>query len=159
MARGLVEVASPLRTVTHGEDGVYRVSYQGRMVLWVPKQERKLQARLMCVRTFRIRGNARQCLHCVDPKTSNTMPRPLGDLVHGTEVGEVLHFDHLGLGEGDAIDTGSLVDGGYKHVLVLMDDVIPVRLAGRGRVMFDVGGGALRAEVVCLVWDAQGVHQ
>ena len=27
------EVATPLGTLTHSEDGVYRVSYQGRMVL------------------------------------------------------------------------------------------------------------------------------
>ena len=65
----------------------------------------------------------RQCLHCTDLKADNAMPRPLGDLVHGTEVGDVLHFDYLSLGESDAIDNGGLVDGGYKHVLVLMDDV------------------------------------
>ena len=35
----------------------------------------------------------------------------------------MLHFDYLRLGESDAIDLGGLVDGGYKHVLVLMDDV------------------------------------
>ena len=65
----------------------------------------------------------RQCLHCTDSKAGIAMPCPLGDLVHGTEVGDVLHFDYLSLGESDAIDTGGLVDGGYKHVLVLMDDV------------------------------------
>ena len=65
----------------------------------------------------------RQCLLCVDPTAGNAMPRLLGDLVHGTEVGDVLHFDFLGLGGSDAIDTGSLVDGGFKHVLVLMEDV------------------------------------
>ena len=47
VARGQIEVATPLGTVTHGEDGLYRVSYQGRMVLWVPEEERELQARLM----------------------------------------------------------------------------------------------------------------
>ena len=51
------------------------------------------------------------------------MPRPLGNLVYGTDVGDVLHFDYLSLGESDAIDTGGLVGGGYKHVLVLMNDV------------------------------------
>ena len=119
------------------------------MVLWVPKQERELQARLMVcahipnagqrgvrAKTHRlgpysasdnmekdIAKFVRQYLHCVDPKAGNAMPRPLGDLGHGTEVGDVLHFDYLGSGESDAIDTGSLVDGGYKHVLVLMDHV------------------------------------
>ena len=52
------------------------------------------------------------------------MPRPLGDLVHGTEVGDMLHFNYLSLGESDTIDTtGGLADRGYKHVLVLMNDV------------------------------------
>ena len=47
LARGQVEVATSLGTVTRGEDGVCRVSYQGRVVLWVPEEERELQAQLM----------------------------------------------------------------------------------------------------------------
>ena len=46
VARGQVEVATPLGTMIRGEDGLYRVSYQGRMVLWIPEEERELQARL-----------------------------------------------------------------------------------------------------------------
>ena len=65
----------------------------------------------------------RQCLHCVGQKAGNAMPHPLGDLVHGTGAGDVLYFDYLSLGESGVIDTGGLVDGGYKHVLVSMDDV------------------------------------
>ena len=65
----------------------------------------------------------RQCLHCIDSKAGNALPRPLGNLVHGTDVGDVLHFDYLSLRESDAIDTSGSVDEGYKHVLVLMDDV------------------------------------
>ena len=38
VARGQ-EVATLLGMVTRGEDGVYRVSYQGRMVLWTPEEE------------------------------------------------------------------------------------------------------------------------
>ena len=45
----------------------------------------------------------RQCLHCVDSKEGIVMPRPLDDLVHGTEVGDMLHFDYLSLGESEAI--------------------------------------------------------
>ena len=149
VARGQVEVATPLGTVTRGEDGLYRVSYQGIMVFWVPEEERELQARLMVYAHMQDAGHRglratthrlgaycawdnmekdvakfiRQCLHCTDSKAGNAVPRPLGDLVHGTEVGDVLHFDYLSLGESDAIDMGGLVDGGYRHVLVLMDDV------------------------------------
>ena len=47
VARGQVEVATPLGTVTRGEDGLNRVSYQGRLVLWVPEEARELQPRLM----------------------------------------------------------------------------------------------------------------
>ncbi|CAN0093861.1 unnamed protein product, partial [Ascophyllum nodosum] len=65
----------------------------------------------------------RQCLHCTDSKAGNAVPRPLGNLVHGTEVRDVLHSDYLSLGENDAIDMGVLVDRGYNHVLILMDDV------------------------------------
>ena len=32
-------------------------------------------------------------------------------------------------------------------------------MAGRGRVMVDGGDDAFRAEVMCLAWSAQGVHQ
>ena len=175
-ARGQVEIATPLGTMTRGEDRLYRVSYQERMVLWVPEEERELQARLLVgahiqdaghrgVRATTHRLGAycawddvekdiakfiRHCLHCIDSKAGNAIPRPLGDLVHGTEVGAVLHFDYLSLGESDAIDTGGLVDGGLRE---------PVCLAGRSLVMFYGGGGAFRAEVVCLVWGAQGVHQ
>ena len=115
VARGQIEVATPLGTVARGEDGLYRVSYQGRIMLWVPEDERELQARLMVcaqmqdsghlgVRTTTHRLGAycvwdnmekdivkfiRQCLHCTDSEASNAMPRPMGDLVHGTEVGDV----------------------------------------------------------------------
>ena len=125
VTRGQVEVATPLGTVTRSEDGLYRVSYQGRMVLWVPEEERELQALLMVcehMRDARHRGVRatthrlgayciwdnmgkdiakfiRQCLHCTDPKAGNAMSRPLGDLVHGTEVGDVLDFDYLSLGK------------------------------------------------------------
>ena len=130
-------------------DGLYRVSYQGSMVLWVPEEERELQARLMACAQMQDAGHRgvratthrlgaycawdnmekdiaefiRKCLHYTDSKAGNAVPRPLGDLVHGTEVSDVLHFDYLNLGESDAIDMGGLVDGGYKHVLILMDGV------------------------------------
>ena len=119
------------------------------MVLWVPEEERELQARLVVcahmqdARHRGVRATAHrlgaycawdnmekdiikfilQCLHCVDSKAGNAMPRLLGDVVHGTAVDDVLHFDYLSLGESDGIDMGGLVDGGYKPVRVLMDDV------------------------------------
>ena len=55
-----------------------------------------------------------QCLHCVDSRAGNVVPRPSGEIFHGTEIGEVLHFDYLKLGNSD---------DGYSYVLVLVDDV------------------------------------
>ena len=94
VARGQVEVATPLGTVTRGEDGVYSVSYQERMVLWVLEEERELQARSMVCAHMQDAGHrgvtatthrlgayyawdnmekdiakfVRQCLHCIDSK-------------------------------------------------------------------------------------------
>ena len=118
------------------------------MVLCVPEKERELQARLIVrahmqdaehrgVRATTLRLGAYcawdnmekdmkfvpQCVHCFDLKAGNAMPHPLGDLVHVTEVDDVLHFDYLSLGKRDATDTGDLVDGCYKLVLVVMDGV------------------------------------
>ena len=149
VARGQVEMATSSGTVTRGENRLYRVLYQGRMVFWVPHEERELQARLIVCAHMQDAGHCgvrstvhrlgaycawdnmendiakfvRQCLHCVDSKSGNALPRPLGDVVHGTAVSDVLHFDYLILEESDATDTGGLVDRDYKHVLVLMDDV------------------------------------
>ena len=149
------------------------------MVLWVPEEERELQARLMVCAHMQDAGHRgvrlgaycawdnmekdiakfiRQCLHCTDSKAGNAVPRPLGDLVHGTKVDDVLHFDYLSLGESDAIDMGGLVDGGYKHVLVLMDDVSRfVWLEEAVSCSMEVAARSVLKW--CLVWGAQGVHQ
>ena len=42
------------------------------------------------------------------------VPRPLGEIFHLTEVGEILHFDYFKLGDSD---------DGCSYVLVLVDDV------------------------------------
>ena len=155
------------------------------MVLWVPEEGRELQGRfIVCVNmqdagqrgvgltTHRhgaycvwdnteknIAKFVRQCLHCVDPKGRSVMPRPLGDLVHGTEVGDVLHFDYLSLGESDAIDTGGLVDRGYTHVLVLMDDVNQFVWLEEA-VSYSMEVAVLSALKRCAsFWGVQGVHQ
>ena len=39
-----------------------------------------------------------QCLHCMDSKAGEKVPRPLGETVHGTRPGEVVHFDYLYVG-------------------------------------------------------------
>ena len=46
VAHGQVEVATPLGTVTRGEDGLHRMSYPGNFVLWIFEEERELQAHM-----------------------------------------------------------------------------------------------------------------
>ena len=45
-----------------------------------------------------IREFVRQCLHCVDTRAGEIVPRPIGDTVHSTAPGEVVHFDSLYVG-------------------------------------------------------------
>ena len=137
---GKAVLDSPLGSVVRGENGLYRVDYGGMQVIWVPPAERSLQVRLMVCAHMQEAGHrgicatmhrlgaycvwegmkedvtefVQQCLHCVDSRAGNVVPRPLGEILHGTEVGEVLHFDYLKLGDND---------DRYAYVLVLVDDV------------------------------------
>ena len=38
------------------------------------------------------------CLHCVDTRAGEIVPRPYSDTVHVTAPGEVVHFDFLYVG-------------------------------------------------------------
>ena len=38
------------------------------------------------------------CLHCVDTRAGEIVPRPYGDTVHGTAPGDGVHFDFLSVG-------------------------------------------------------------
>ena len=137
---GKAVLDSPLGSVVRRENGLYRVDYGGMQVIWVPPAERSLQVRLMVCAHMQEAGHrgicatmhrlgaycvwegmkedvtefVQQCLHCVDSRAGNVVPRPLGEILHGTEVGEVLHFDYLKLGDSD---------DGYAYVFVLVDDV------------------------------------
>lgn len=108
--------------------GAYRAERRGRYMLWVSQSEGTLQVRVMvCARTQGaghqgIRTTVRcgtfcawagmenvvvefvgQCLYCVDPEAGNMVHRPLGEVIHGMEVGEVLHFNNLRLGASDVL--------------------------------------------------------
>ena len=37
----------------------------------------------------------KQCVHCMDSKAGEQVPRPLVETMHGTRPGEVVHFDYL----------------------------------------------------------------
>ena len=66
----------------------------------------------------------RQCLHCMDSKSGEKVPRPFGETVHGKRPGEVLHFDYLHVGESGPLGADGLDEsGGFTYLLVLMDDL------------------------------------
>ena len=137
---GKAVLDSPLGRVVRGENGLQRVDCGGVQVIWVPPAERSLQVRLMVCAHIQEAGHrdicatmhrlgvycvwkgmkedvtefVQQCLHCVDSRAGNVVPLPSGEMFHRTEVGEVLHFDYLKLGNRD---------DGYSYVLVLVDDV------------------------------------
>ena len=95
-----------------------------RDVLWIPSGEKALQVRLMVCAHMRSAGHrgvspmllrlkencvwshieshvlqfTRQCLHCVDTRAGETVPRPYGDTVHVTAPREVVHFDFQYIG-------------------------------------------------------------
>lgn len=53
----------------------------------------------------------KSCLHCGVSHSGIIVPRPLGEAVHGEEVGEVVHFDFL-----------SLPLGGWEHEVPSRDE-------------------------------------
>lgn len=61
---------------------------------------------------------------CTDSKVGTIVPRALGEVVYGSEVGEVLHFNYLSMGESDEMEVGGLVEGVDDILIVLMDELI-----------------------------------
>ena len=66
----------------------------------------------------------KQCLHCMDSKAGKKVPRLLGETVHGTRPGKVVHFDYFHVGANGSLGDDSLdEDKGYRYILVMMDDM------------------------------------
>ena len=137
-------------TATLDDEGLFRVGMNGRDVLWIPDQASALQVRLMVCAHMKEAGHrgavatlqrlseyccwfrmeehvtdfVKQCLHCMDSKAGEKVPRPLGETVHGTRPGEVVHFDYLYVGESGPLgDDGLDEEEGFKYILVMMDDM------------------------------------
>lgn len=132
------------------DEGLFRIDVDGRAVLWIPGDAKKLQTRLMVCAHMKDAGHrgtvatfqrlseyccwfrmedhvsefVKQCLHCMDSKAGEKVPRPLGETVHGTSPGEVVHVDYLYVGEsGPMGEDGLDEDGGFKYILVMLDDM------------------------------------
>eukprot|EP00752_Nemacystus_decipiens_P007839 g7004.t1 len=142
--------STSLGLVGRDEEGLYRVSVGGRDVLWIPSDAQDLQVRLMvsghmneaghrgtaatlqrikeycCWENMAtdIREFVKQCLHCMDSKAGEMVPRPFDETVHGTRAGEVLHFDYLHVGKSGPLGQDGLDESdGYVYLLVMMDDL------------------------------------
>ena len=69
----------------------------------------------------------RQCLHCADTRSGDVVARLLGETVHGTAPNDAVHFDYLHVGEsGPQSSQGLPEDGGFRYILVIMDDLSTV---------------------------------
>jgi len=132
------------------EEGLFRIRVNDRDVLWIPEDATKLQTRLMVCAHMKDAGHrgttatlqrlseyccwfrmpehvtdfVKQCLHCMDSKAGEKVPRPLGETVHGTAPGEVVHVDYLYVGESGPMGHDGLdEDEGFKYILVMLDDM------------------------------------
>jgi hypothetical protein len=126
---------------SQSDDGIYYVERKGSRRVWIPDDDEELQQRLLVIAHCGEAGHrgvdatmerlklfwwgsmredtrlfVSRCLNCVDGRLGEKMPRPLGELVHGKEPNQVLHFDFLHLGASE------LGESEYKYVLVLYDD-------------------------------------
>ena len=122
----------------------------GRNVLWIPSSDKPPQIHLMAcahMRDARHRGVAvtlvrlqefcvwpgmeiqvrefvRQCPHCADSREGDVVPRPLGEMVHGTTPNEIVHSDYLYEGEsGPLAFHGLSEEAEFRYILIIMGDL------------------------------------
>lgn len=76
---------------------------------------------LMLLMLTRVTEFVRRCLDCA--RADKVVPRQLGGVVNGKEIGEVMHFDHLHPGEGAVMNKTCSGGGGISYLLVMMEDV------------------------------------
>ena len=125
--------------VTLDDEGLFRLQVNGRAALWIPGGAKQLQVRLMVCDHMKEAGHrgavailhrlseyccwfrmeehvtefVKQCLHRMDSKAGEKVPRPPEETMHGTRSGEVVHFDYLYVGtNGPLGDDGLHKDGG-----------------------------------------------
>ncbi|CAM9877797.1 unnamed protein product, partial [Chrysoparadoxa australica] len=120
---------------------------ENKQVVWIPDNAKELQMRLMVVAHSGAGGHrahaatlaklgdykwttmeadvrkfVKDCLNCKDMGKGMKVPRPYGPLTHGKRFNSVVHMDFLFLGEADFDYSLGIAAGGYKYLLVIMDD-------------------------------------
>ena len=113
MASRASAFTSPIGRATKENEDLFRVGLDGRDVFWIPEQAKETQTRLMVCAYIKAAGHrgvvatlqrpqehcswfrmevhvtefVKQCLHCMDSKAGEKIPRPLGDTVHERRPG------------------------------------------------------------------------
>ena len=145
LAAGATSFMTDDGQVTLDDEGLFRLQVNGRAALWIPGGAKQLQVRLMVCDHMKEAGHrgavailhrlseyccwfrmeehvtefVKQCLHRMDSKAGEKVPRPPEETMHGTRSGEVVHFDYLYVGtNGPLGDDGLHKDGGYSYILV-----------------------------------------
>jgi hypothetical protein len=107
--------------------------------------------RLHCVYWTSQRADVRafihDCLNCLDSKYGKKVPRPYAETVHGQGPLQVIHVDHLHVGDSDVTDASG---GIYKWICVVTDDFTKVCLLEPA-----TSPTALHTAQVLLAWQAQ----
>lgn len=62
------------------------------------------------------------CLHYMDSKLETLKPRRLGEVVYGTEVGELIHFDLFHIGTVGVLRTNGVGRKTREYFLVLVEN-------------------------------------
>lgn len=66
----------------------------------------------------------KQCLHCVDWRARERLPRSYSDTVHGTSPNDVVHFDFLKMGDSGPIGaTRWPEDSQVGYIFVIKNDL------------------------------------
>ena len=122
MDSGALSFTTPVGLATKDNEDWSRVGLVGRDVLWVPEQAKETQTAAHGMRSHEERWKpgdrggfaaatrvhcslfrmevyvtefVKQCLHCMESKAGEKVPRTLVETVHERRPGEVLHFDIL----------------------------------------------------------------
>lgn len=65
----------------------------------------------------------RQCIYCMDSMAGQLKTRPLGELLHGERVAEVIHVGFIHIGTGGPLRKNGVRNVARKCLLVIVEDI------------------------------------